>query len=218
MDRFKTHNLDSLIHGTNAPGLSAYNPCERRMAPLSRDLVGVILPHDTYGSHLNSQGKTVDNELEKQNFEKAAKALCEIWSQNKMDGKQVVCHPVPPGTLWDTPPEADASWCERHVRQSKYFLQIVKCENQDCCLPFRTNWIEVFPSRYLPCPAVVEYKSTGMVPIHPNELGVNHSFLPLTKRLVVKDEKIKKPNDKCTEVPFDTYCPSPLIYCDVPCP
>ena len=64
-----------MIHVTNVPGLSAYNPCERRMAPLSRDLVVVVLPHDSFGSHLDKSGKTVDPELEKQNFTKAAETL-----------------------------------------------------------------------------------------------------------------------------------------------
>ena len=44
---FKEQNLDVLIHGVNAAGLSAFNPVERRMAPLSHDLSGIILPHDT---------------------------------------------------------------------------------------------------------------------------------------------------------------------------
>ena len=38
---------------TNAPGRSAYNRVERRMASLSKKLPGLILPHDKYGSDLN---------------------------------------------------------------------------------------------------------------------------------------------------------------------
>ena len=51
---FKTHNLDALIHGVNAAGLSAFEPVERRMAPLSHDLAGLILPHDSFGDHLDA--------------------------------------------------------------------------------------------------------------------------------------------------------------------
>ena len=40
---FKLLKLDVLIHGVNAAGLSAFNPCERRMAPLSRALAGNYL-------------------------------------------------------------------------------------------------------------------------------------------------------------------------------
>ena len=50
--------LDVLIHTTNAAGLSAFNPCERRMAPLTHDLVGLILWAFTYGNHLDTKIKT----------------------------------------------------------------------------------------------------------------------------------------------------------------
>ena len=36
------------------------------MAPLSHDLAGVVLPHDTYGTHLNSSGITIDKKLEEE--------------------------------------------------------------------------------------------------------------------------------------------------------
>ena len=52
---FKELKLDVLMHGVNAAGLSAFNPVERRMAPLSHDLAGVILPHDSFGSHLDNR-------------------------------------------------------------------------------------------------------------------------------------------------------------------
>ena len=62
---FKELKLDVLLHGVNAAGLSVFNPVERRMAPLSHDLAGIILPHDSYGNHLDESGKTIDVELEK---------------------------------------------------------------------------------------------------------------------------------------------------------
>ena len=64
---------------TNAPGLSAFNKVERRMYHLSKQLTGVILPHDTFGSHLLN-GKTVDSELEKKNFKAAGETLAQIWN------------------------------------------------------------------------------------------------------------------------------------------
>ena len=50
------------------------------MYHLSKELTGVVLQHDTYGSHLDSGGKTIDEDLEKKNFEAAGKTLCSIWS------------------------------------------------------------------------------------------------------------------------------------------
>lgn len=71
ISHFKKYDLDGLFVFTNAPGRSAYNRVERRMAPLSRELATVVLPYEHYGSHLDSQGKTIDNELELKNFQHA---------------------------------------------------------------------------------------------------------------------------------------------------
>ena len=48
--------------------LSAFNPVERRISPLSHNIAGVVLPHKNFGSNLDSQGNTIDVELEKKNF------------------------------------------------------------------------------------------------------------------------------------------------------
>ena len=60
---------------TSAPGKSAFNRLERKMAPLSKELTGYILPHDQYGSHLNERGITIDADLEKKNFKFAGVTL-----------------------------------------------------------------------------------------------------------------------------------------------
>ncbi|XP_065667542.1 uncharacterized protein LOC136087861 [Hydra vulgaris] len=57
---FLKNNLDALFIMTNSPGSSAFNRAERQMAPLSKDLSGVILPHEHYGTHLGSQGNYID--------------------------------------------------------------------------------------------------------------------------------------------------------------
>lgn len=43
ISHFKKFNMDALFVATNAPGKSAFNRVERRMAPLSRDLAGLVL-------------------------------------------------------------------------------------------------------------------------------------------------------------------------------
>ena len=62
----------------HSEGFSAFNPVERRMAPLSRELVGVIFDHLHYGNHLNSKKETTDLELERRNFAYAGKALASL--------------------------------------------------------------------------------------------------------------------------------------------
>ena len=67
-----------MFHAVNATGLSAFNTVERRMSPLSHNLAGVILSHDLFGNHLGSSGNTIDEDLKKKNFFKAAEVLSEI--------------------------------------------------------------------------------------------------------------------------------------------
>lgn len=87
---FEKYDLDAVLVGTNAPGRSAFNRVERRMAPLSRSVVGIILPHNHYGTHLDSQGRTIDDDLEKKNFSYAGNALAEVWSETVIDGHVTV--------------------------------------------------------------------------------------------------------------------------------
>jgi len=96
---FKKYDLDGLFVSANARGRSAYNRVERRMAPLSRELSGVILPHDHFGSHLDSSGKTVDEELEIKNFEEAGKVLASIWNGVQIDNYPVVAGYISPQHL-----------------------------------------------------------------------------------------------------------------------
>ena len=60
------------------------------MAPLNHDLAGAILPHDNFGSYLDSQGNTVHYDLEIKKIEHAGKVLAEIWSNTVIDGHPVV--------------------------------------------------------------------------------------------------------------------------------
>ena len=65
-----TH-LDAFFLVINAPGRSAFNRVERRMALLSKELSGVLLEHEHFESHLDDRGNTIDPQLELKNFEHA---------------------------------------------------------------------------------------------------------------------------------------------------
>ena len=78
IDYFNTQGLDAFFLTTKAPGRSAFNRVEHQMVKFSQELSGVILPHDKFGSHLNSKGETIDPELEKKNFMHAGEVLAEI--------------------------------------------------------------------------------------------------------------------------------------------
>ena len=133
---FVENGLDVFFLVTNAPGRSAFNRVERRMVKLSKELSGVILEHDKFGSHLDAKGVTVDKDLELKNFEYAGRTLTEIWSGLVIDGNPVVAEfieddaPVIMGTKSE-------EWKACHVRQSQYFSQIVKCTDPKCCSSFQ---------------------------------------------------------------------------------
>ena len=87
-------DLDCLIELTQAPGLSAYNRAERKMFHLSKEITGVVLPADTFGTHLNNN-ETVDDDLELQNFEAAGEVLADIWGAMEIDGYKVKAEYIP---------------------------------------------------------------------------------------------------------------------------
>ena len=60
IEYFCEHNIDAYFVPTNAPGRSAFNRVERRISNLSKELSGVILPHDNCGTHSDHNNKTID--------------------------------------------------------------------------------------------------------------------------------------------------------------
>lgn len=101
--RFKKYNLDALFIIAQAPGQTAFNVAERRLANLSQDLTGLVLPHDYFGTHLNVSGLTVDSEVEKNNFKRIGSVLGEVWSMDMIDRFAVVAEYIdPPASIDDT--------------------------------------------------------------------------------------------------------------------
>ena len=110
--------FDVLFVPTLAPGMSAYNNTERRMASLSKALWGLLLPPETCGKHLDSQRRTTNVELEKRNFKAAGHILAEIWNEVVLDKFPVVSEYVE-----DVSKETvayDERWVIAHRRTSNY--------------------------------------------------------------------------------------------------
>ena len=102
------------------------------MAPLSRFLAGIILPYETFGSHLNAQEITIHINHEKSNFEKVGEIFAEVWNEAVIDSFPVIA------AWWggikaEEPSYPQQEWLNSHVRASQYFLQIVKCNDEECC-------------------------------------------------------------------------------------
>ena len=75
---FVGNGLDAFFLAANAPGCSAFNCVARRMVKLCKELSGVILKNDKFGSHLDPKGVTLDKDLELKNFDYTGGALAEI--------------------------------------------------------------------------------------------------------------------------------------------
>ena len=144
---FLDFGLHLLVVFTHAPGSNAYNPVEKCMALLSKDTSGVILPFDTYGSHLNSSNVTVDENLERRNFKAAGEVLPSIWLDSVIDGHPAMAKyaNVPEKEREvSVSNEVTEQWKSIHIRQSQYMLQFAKCREKSCC-KFRTNFYTYFP-------------------------------------------------------------------------
>ncbi|CAH0547066.1 unnamed protein product [Brassicogethes aeneus] len=197
IQHFKQHDLDALFIAANAPGRSAYNRVERIMAPLSRELAGLILPHDHFGSHLDECGVTINEQLERTNFEFAGNVLAEIWSSMEIDGYNVTAKYVEAGEQ-DVPEFPDIKWYSKHVRKSQYLLQIVKYKNTECCLP-RSGLFRLLDNRFLPPPVKVKQTVDDLV------LDEEGQFLDLPVNLALRlSTKLKD----FLQMPYDYFCPT----------
>ncbi|XP_037030801.1 uncharacterized protein LOC119070532 [Bradysia coprophila] len=200
---FIKRDLDALFIGTNAPGRSCFNRVERRMAPLSRDLCGLVLPHDEFGNHLNSQNETIDIELEMKNFAKAGEILAEVWSENMIDKYPTVAHFVSEteSELAEDLMVRDCSWWDTHIEFGQYLLQIVKCDDRNCCKPRRSSLFTTLKNGKIPPPLPLNnIEGELKLPVcHYEKLKVDQ-FAPLFLNCVLKKEfQIKS---------FDAFCPS----------
>ena len=133
--------LVALILISLPAGYSPFSPCERRMAPLSRQLTTVILDHQHFGSHLNSSRITVDLELERKNFSHAGNRLADLFAEMVLDGHETFAKYVTPSQDKDNPnlsardkyEKVTQQWICDHTSFSKYCLQIVCCDDESCC-------------------------------------------------------------------------------------
>ncbi|CAM4901821.1 unnamed protein product [Rotaria socialis] len=107
--------------------------------------------------------------------------------------------------------DIDEYWCAAHVLQTQYTIQIIRCNNSSCCTPWRSNYIQVFPHRFLPPPvpfhrssrgvkmADIEASSATLQPISP-------FYGNLFQRIQFHGIVINRTQNDL--LPFDACCPS----------
>ena len=167
---------------------------------------GVILPHDNCGTHSDHNNKTIDQELELQNFEYASEILAELWSKLVIDDHPVIAEFVKDEASEITITKSE-EWKANHVRESQYLLQIVKCTDKACCSPFLSSYLKIMKDRFLPPPLSVVYSSTGIKWAKDDKEASYLSLfqnIALNGSLLPKHASTKFPKN----VPYDYSCPS----------
>ncbi|CAG8803385.1 22681_t:CDS:2, partial [Cetraspora pellucida] len=95
-----------------------YNPVERSMATLLRKLVGMVLPVDHYGTHLDLQDNVIDTELDNIFRKPVVTEYIDVKGTSNSDN-----------VSW--------KWIEIHTKICKYSLDIKKYNNIKYCSPKR---------------------------------------------------------------------------------
>ena len=75
-------------------------------------------------------------------------------------------------------------WKSKHIRESQYFLQIVKCKDSKCCSPFRSSYLKVVKDRFLPPPILVTRTTTSGLKWVKRDVDAH--YLSLTQNLALK--------------------------------
>ena len=172
----------------------------------------MVLPAETYGSHLHN-GVTVDDDLEKKNFAAAGTTLAEIWNGLVIDGKALVSEYVEEEVDEETKDfQVSAFYKSRHLIQTQYMTTVLKCDDRSCCSPFKTAIARFFPDRRIPPLIPVKFTSFGpaALELEPNVHQKQLNFLDVFQRLVMEKEimpahlKQKYKNN----VPYDVFFPS----------
>lgn len=83
------NNFDNNLGALMLQLRSAYTHVERKMALLSHELAGLLLPHEHYGPHLNFHSWNIEAHLENKHLKYEGKTLAEIWYSLKIDGYAV---------------------------------------------------------------------------------------------------------------------------------
>ncbi|XP_055913073.1 uncharacterized protein LOC129946780 [Eupeodes corollae] len=125
------------------------------MAPLSKRLAGVILPHEHFGSYLDDKGMTTDDDLEKRNFQHAGETLAEVWREIKIHNYDVSADYRQPEDNMQDSADPNLAWYSVDVRESQYFLQVIKCADESCCSTPRSALKSVFADTFMPPPCPI---------------------------------------------------------------
>ena len=137
------------------------------------------------------------------NFAKAGEVVAEIWRKTVIDNYPTVAEYINPSDeVFIT--AKDQEWIAKHVCESQYMLQIVKCSNTSCYGTGRSSFFLFLPDGFLPPLPVTQ----GRDGIKYGEAEETSKFLPLFTNLAVSKSILpSRAIDKYPKrVPYNFAC------------
>ncbi|GBP13673.1 hypothetical protein EVAR_7010_1 [Eumeta japonica] len=122
----------------------------------------------------------------------------------KIDNYDVSAEYRQPEDSKQDPAEPNQAWYSIHVRESQYFLQVVKCADESCCPPTRSALKSVFADTFMPPPCPILQTPSKLVVPSLLDKGTS-KFSPLLVRLSVA---LSPPLEGFKQMPYDFFCPS----------
>jgi len=121
----------------------------------------------------------------------------------KIDNYPVVATYCPPAINTDNVTSHSAAsqqWRTAHVRESQYCLQLVRCNDHQCCTPWRSSLQNLLPCPYLPNPVPAKQSGQGIV----TSIADNApTFLPLFLNLMLNSMVQKEKMGEFIIPPYD---------------
>ena len=171
------------------------------------------MPHETYGSHLNNNGQTIDTELELRNFEAAGNTLADIWRNLVIDGYPVLAEYIP------TPPPplikqftVSAKYKSRHVIETRYMTVVIKCDDLLCCSVPKTQVKLFFPNQRIPALIPIKFAKSGLIAedMEPDMWKKDLMFPDFLTRMLLEEtlapECLREKFG--SKIPYDAFFPS----------
>ena len=116
-----------------------------------------------------------------------------------------ICAPAGNTDPEPTVVSAGQMWRAAHVRESQYFLQIIRCNDLECCSAWRSSLQHLLPDRFLPNPVLMQHLHSGQNVITDVESPI---FLPLFINLQLNRVLQENKMGNFIIPPYDLNCPS----------
>ncbi|CAF2717357.1 unnamed protein product [Rotaria sp. Silwood2] len=210
-DHFGTHLNDA--------GLTQHAELEKENFKLTGDVLAevwslnVLDEYPVVAEYINPS-PMIDEQLQMADSVLALNSIIDqvsIQENEERPSDQIRPTPTISTTEVKTECDIDEFWCATHVLQTQYTIQIIRCNNPSCCTPWRSNYIQVFPHRFLPPPVPFDRSSRGvkMADIETSSAltnPVSPFYGNLFQRIQFHGIVINRTHDDL--LPYDACCPS----------